>query len=91
LQHIAKALKKLIKSTGLNKGLDQQKAIEVWQDVVGDKISNNTETVSVERGIITVKAKTPTWRQELYLQKEQIIKKINSKVNKKIIKDIRFI
>ncbi len=91
MQHIAKALKKLIKSTGLNKGLDQQKAIEVWQDVVGDKISNNTETVSVERGIITVKAKTPTWRQELYLQKEQIIKKINSKVNKKIIKDIRFI
>ena len=91
MQHIGSALKKLIKAKGLNEGLVQQKAIDVWEEAVGKAISQNTETVSVEKRVLTIKTRNATWRQELQLQKTNIIRKLNKKLNKNIIKDIRFL
>ena len=91
MQHIRSALKKLIKANGLNEGLVQQKAIDVWEEAVGKAISQNTETVSVEKGVLNIKTRNATWRQELQLQKTNIIRKLNKKLNKNIIKDIRFL
>ena len=91
MQHIGSAIKKLIKANGLNEGLVQQKAIDIWEETVGNAISQNTETVAVEKGILTIKPRNATWRQELQLQKTNIIRKLNKKLNKNIIKDIRFL
>lgn len=91
MQHIASALKTLIRSSGLQKGLDQQRAIDLWSEVVGESIDSNTEPVSVEHGVLSIKTKNSAWSQELQLQKPQILEKLNKKLDKKIIKDIRFV
>jgi len=91
MQHIGGALKKLIKTAGLEKGIAQQKALEIWSETVGETVSKNTEPTSIEHGILSIKTTTSAWRQELMFQKKQIIKKLNKKLNKKLIKDIRFI
>jgi predicted nucleic acid-binding Zn ribbon protein len=91
LQHIGKALQGFIKNSGLEKVLDQQNLIEAWDDVVGEKISKNAKAKSIEYGVLKVKTISPTWRQELFLQKNEIIIKLNEKIKKKIIKDIKFI
>ena len=36
MQHIGGALKKLIKTAGLEKGIAQQKALEIWPETVGE-------------------------------------------------------
>ena len=91
MQHIGGPIKKFLKTAGLEKGIAQQSAIELWPDAVGENVSKNTEPVSVEHGTMTVKTETPAWRQELQFQKKQIIETLNKKLNKKVIKDIRFI
>ena len=91
MQHIGGALKKLIKTAGLEKGIAQQKALEIWPETVGKTVSKNTEPISIEQGILSIKTATPVWRQELQFQKKQIIEKLNKKLNKTLIKDIRFI
>ena len=91
MQHIGGALKKLIKTAGLEKGIAQQKALEIWSETVGETVSKNTEPTSIEHGILSIKTTTSAWRQELLFQKKQIIKKLNKKLNKILIKDIRFI
>ena len=91
MQHIGGALKKLIKTAGLEKGIAQQKALEIWAGTVGETVSKNTEPISIEHGILSIKTTTPVWRQELQFQKKQIIEKLNKTLNKKLIKDIRFI
>ena len=91
MQHIGGALKKLIKTAGLEKGIAQQKALEIWPETVGKTVSKNTEPISIEHGILSIKNTTPVWRQELQFQKKQIIEKLNKKLNKTLIKDIRFI
>ena len=69
----------------------QQKAIHIWEETVGKAISQNTETVAIEKGVLIIKSRNATWRQELQLQKTNIIRKLNKELNKNIIKDIRFL
>ncbi len=91
MEHIAGAIKKLIKKQGLEKEINQQKAIDVWGQVVGKKIREQTEPIEVKFGVLTVKTRSPAWRQELQFQKNNIVKSINKKLIKTTIKDVRFI
>ena len=91
MEHIGGTLKNLLKKEGLESEINQQKAIDLWGDVVGQKIKENTEPLEVQFGVMTVKTKNPVWKQELQLQKEDIIKSINKKLIKTTIKDLRFI
>ena len=91
MEHIGGALKKLIKEEGIEDEINQQKAIDLWGDVVGQKIKENTEPIEVQFGIMTVKTKNPVWKQELQFQKEDMIKSLNKKLMKTTIRDLRFI
>ena len=76
---------------GLKKGVNQNTAIVLWNEVVGEKISKNTEAISVEHGILTVTVSNPTWRQELVFKQREIIKQLNTKLGQNTIKEVRFI
>ena len=91
MEHIGRALKKIIKKEGLEKEINQQKAIDLWEEVVGKKIRENTEPIEVQFGVLIVKVKSSVWKQELQLQKDDIIKLLNRKLIKTMIKDLRFI
>ena len=91
MQYIGKALKGFIGESKIEKGLEQQRALGCWDKVVGEKIAKNTEVELIESGVITVKTKTPAWRQELQMQKLDIVDRLNKELTKKIIKDIRFV
>ena len=69
----------------------QQNALFVWKEVVGKRVADNTTAEKIDHGVLMVRTTTPTWRQELQLQKTIIIKKLNKKLGKKVIKDVRFV
>ena len=91
MQHIGRAIKKLLRKAGLEKGVAQQNALFVWKEVVGKRVAENTTAEKIDHGVLMVRTTTPTWRQELQLQKPTIIKKLNKKLGKKVIKDVRFV
>ena len=91
MEHIAGALKKLIKKQGMEKEINQQKAKDIWEETVGKKIKEHTEPVDVRFGVLTVKTSSPVWRQELQFQKKNIVDSINKKLKNTTIKDVRFI
>tara|TARA_B100001250_G_scaffold310183_1_gene272102 strand:- start:334 stop:609 length:276 start_codon:yes stop_codon:yes gene_type:complete len=90
MQHIKQAIKILLKKTGLEGGVKQQEVINVWEEVVGLTISKNTKPTSIRHGVLIVEVSKHTWKQELQFQKNEIIKKINTKLNNKLLKEIRF-
>ena len=90
MQHIQVAIQNFLKKSGLNSGVEQQEALKIWGETVGNKISKNTEPMSVKNGILVIKTTNPVWKQELQIQKTEIIKKLNCRLKKNIIKEIRF-
>ena len=91
MKPINAVLDNFLKKTRLSDGINQQKAVEVWPEIVGNKIAENADAVSVEHGVLFIRAGSSAWSQELQLKKKEILLKINKKVGKRIIKDMRFI
>ncbi len=80
-----------LKEAGIEKAVAQNRALIIWEKVVGDKIAANTSAVNVRHGVLVVRASSSAWRQELLLTKSNILKKLNKDLENEIIKDIRFI
>jgi len=91
MEQLKKAIQKVIIESGFERAIQQQEAVSIWGDVVGDVISKVTNAISVDKGVLIVKTESATWRQELYMQKKDITDKINKKIGSTAIKEIRFI
>ncbi len=91
MQSLKTALDGYLKKVGLEKAVAQSAALHKWKEAVGDAIASNTTPVDVRFGKMTVKVTTPVWRQELQLQKKEIIEKLNNSIGKNVIKEIQFI
>lgn len=91
MEKLNTTIKTFLNKHGLKKGVNQNTAIVLWNEVVGEKISKNTEAISVEHGILTVTVSNPTWRQELVFKQQEIINQLNTKLGQNTIKEVRFI
>ena len=63
---------------------------QTWYAVVGKTIFKNTEIIHFKKGILTIKSSNPIWRNELSLQKKDLIDKINNTEKNFNIKEIIF-
>ena len=91
METLKSAIKKAVRNAGVEKALKQESAVFLWGEIVGQTVSSVTRVKKVDKGVLTVKTESSTWRQELHMQKKEIIDKINNKIGSKTIKEIRFI
>ena len=91
MEQLKKVLEKTIEKSGFKNAILQEKAVSIWSDVVGKNISNISKATNVDKGVLFIKVESSTWKQELYMQKNEIINKINKKIGSKAIKEIRLV
>ena len=91
MEQLKKVLKKTIENSGFKNAILQENAVSAWSDVVGKNISEISKATSVDRGVLFIKVESAAWKQELYMQKNEIINKINKKIGSKAIKEIRLV
>ena len=68
--------------------LDEQRILDSWNDIVGDFIAAHTLKKSIKNGIFYVKVDADSLRNELIYAKSMLLKKLNSKAESEILKDI---
>ena len=88
---IKESLVEILSNEKLKPAFDKGNISIYWKEAVGASINENTTIKSFKNGILIVKTKTPVWRNELLFQKKEIVQKLNSKLEKNKIKDIRFL
>ncbi len=79
-----------LRSIGIEGRIEENLAIVYWDQTVGKEISEKTEPFRISEGILSVRVSDPVWRNELHFFKNEIIQKLNRKIGKSIIKDIKF-
>ncbi len=82
------AIKAFYHDNHRDSALDEQTILNSWNDVVGDFIAAHTLSTSVKNGIFYVKVDADSLRNELLYAKSMLLKKLNSKVENEILKDI---
>ena len=83
-----KAFEKMLKKYAMETPIKQNQAIFLWKDIVGEQIASHTKAEKVSYGKLYISVDSPVWRNELVFQKEEILEKINIKLEKVLIKDI---
>ena len=68
----------------------EQKALRLWQQVVGAGVNRMTTERYVESGVITMKITSAALRNDLMLTRTAIIAQLNELVGKPVIREIVF-
>jgi len=88
MEQIGNILSKFLYELGIDKPVMKYRALTMWPEIVGERISNVTEAKRLTDGKIFVKVQNDSWRNELTFYKQEIIQKINKEIGLKIVKDI---
>ncbi len=89
-QAIGDILNDILQAQGLDIGLNGARARQAWQDTMGDAVLRYTEDISFEKGTLYVRLTSAILRNELFMCRSQIIKKLNEKIGRQVIQTIIF-
>lgn len=73
---------------GIGGRLLEQRAMLLWDEVVGPEIAQAARPDRMTRGSLHVRVKTATWRHALLFHREEIRRKLNGRLGEEIIKQI---
>ncbi|MEE9443304.1 MAG: DUF721 domain-containing protein [candidate division Zixibacteria bacterium] len=78
----------LMASLGLKKSFHGWQVVEKWPDIVGKDIAKISRAIRFQDGILTVIVEQDAWRQELEMQREEILIKIRRRRGGKAVDKI---
>ena len=81
-------LEKLLQNYGLDKKLQQYRALVIWDEVVGPQIAARARPSKIRGSVLEVCVDQPAWMQQLQLMKPQILRKLNEQLGEGEIKEI---
>jgi predicted nucleic acid-binding Zn ribbon protein len=82
-------MSRLIASWGLTASYEGWQIVRAWPDIVGPQIANRAIAEKFDEGILYVAVDKDIWRQELHMQREDILRKIHSLPYGRAIKELR--
>jgi len=91
IQHISLGLGQLVKQLGLGERLRQQRVLDEWARMVGERIAAVSRPERIQDGVLYVRVSSASWRMELLFQKALILEKIATALGEDLVKDIRYI
>ena len=89
-KELKEVLEQLFKAYGWTEKMDGVKIINSWDKVVGGIIANHTTNLYVKNKILYVKLDSSVIRNELYMERTNLVKKLNDEIGKKVIDEIVF-
>jgi predicted nucleic acid-binding Zn ribbon protein len=87
---IGAVLDALISDLGIEEKVTQYQIVELWEDVVGERIAKVTKAHKMQDRVLFVQVGDSVWRNELSMMKLQIIKMLNERVKRDLVDDIVF-
>ena len=81
-------IKFFIKENNLENGLENVKIKDLWHEQMKNGVANYTTDINLKNGTLYIKLKSSVLREELSYGKEKIVKLLNQKLKKDLIKKI---
>ena len=86
--NVGDIIRKLMKNPKLADRLDELDALEVWKELIGKQLQNYIAESRMKKGSLLIKVKSAPLRNELSYKKTDIMKQINTKLGREVVKEI---
>ncbi len=84
-------MKMVVRENNLQKGLQKVDVVDAWNKLMGNGITNYTDSVILKGDTLIVKLSSSVLREELSYGKEKIIKMINEELKQQVVKSLRLV
>ena len=88
---IGEILGQYLQENNLEKTLLERHVVEKWNDVIGPRLARFTSNPEMTNGTFTVHIPSAPLRQEFFIGRKEIIRRLNDAVGATVVKDIRFL
>lgn len=89
-ERIGSVLDRVLKKLGIEKQLKERTLFGVWEEEVGAEIARHAQPAHIKNGRLTVSVEGSVYVQEYSFLKKDLIKKLNGRLGKPIVKEIVF-
>ncbi len=90
-EHIGIVLQQALREMGLEKPLLEHRVVEAWPSLMGNMIAQYTRKVELKNGVLFVYLTSAPLRQELFLARFELVKRLNEHVGADIVQDVRLL
>lgn len=77
-----------LRASGLETPLNEYRALQAWSVVVGPLVAKATTDIKIYNQTLLVKVRSSALRGNLFMQRKELVKKINERVGANVISDI---
>ncbi len=88
MEKVEKIIDDFLKNLSQKK-LKEIKVLDFLNEILPEKYKENLSFENIKDGVIFLKTSSPFVKNEIYFLKNEIIEKINRKINENFIKDIK--
>jgi hypothetical protein len=79
-----------LRESGLETPLNEARAVNAWPEIVGQRTALASRNVRIYNQKLYVEISSPALRNNLFMQRKALVKKINGFVGADVISDIIF-
>ena len=85
---IAELVRATCREEGLETPLNEFRLVQAWSKVLGPAVQSYTKEVKIYNQVLFVKVTSSVLRQELYMNRKSLVRKLNDYVKAQVITDI---
>jgi len=89
-KRLSEVVMEYMRDSNLSKAMLENRAISLWQAVVGPTAQRTTKRVYMNDGTMVVEMTSSVVRHELLMLKNHIINRLNEAIGEKVVQDIIF-
>ena len=90
-ESISIVLQRFLQENHLEKPLLERQVIGHWEELMGTLVSKYTGKIEIRNGVLYVQILSAALRQEMFICRQQLVKKINDKMQAQVVNDIRLL
>ena len=88
--HIKDIINNIIVTSALPIDVNDMRIWDIWDSVVGEKISKHAQPSTIKNGVLTVKVTDSVWMQDLKFEAEGIKERLNCELKGEAVRKIKF-
>jgi predicted nucleic acid-binding Zn ribbon protein len=88
IRKIRDVLQEFLRENKLDVKLRERGLIDSWEELMGKTISRATKKIYIKEGKLFIVISSSVIRNELYMLKQEIVKKLNEKAGEDIITEL---
>lgn len=82
------AMRRFLKQSRLEKGVQAVQIEEIWEQVVGKTIAKYTDSIQLSGNTLYISSQVAPLKNELLFQKQQIIQRVNELMGENVVNDV---